>query len=75
MSVSLIEVLERAGYDVKNNIDDARWLLGQQDEFEALCEEAESFDDDYTEYCYYEDEMREQDKLPLTFELWRKERE
>lgn len=75
MSVSLLEVLENAGFDIKNNIDDARWLLGQRDDFDALCEEAENFDDAYTEYSYYEDEMREQDKLPLTFEGWRKERE
>ena len=36
MSVSLLEVLENAGYDVKNNLNDAKWLLGQRDEFEAL---------------------------------------
>lgn len=75
MSVSLLEVLENAGYDIKNNIDDARWLLAQRDEFETLCEEAEDFDDDYADYCYYEDEMREQDKTPLTFEGWRAEKE
>lgn len=73
MSVSLLEVLENAGYDIKNNIDDARWLLEQKEDFEVLCEEAENFDDAYTEYCYYEDEMREQDKFPLTFDEWRKE--
>lgn len=75
MSVSIIDVLENAGFDVTHNIDDARWLLSQESEFEKLLGEAEEFDYDYTEYCYYEDEMREQDKLPLTFEEWRKGRE
>jgi hypothetical protein len=50
MSVSLQEVLENAGYDVKNNLDDAKWLLGQKDEFEALCEDAEHLDEIYEEY-------------------------
>lgn len=50
MSVSLSEVLENAGYDVKNNLDDAKWLLGQRDEFEALCEDAEHLDEIYEEY-------------------------
>lgn len=72
MSVSLKELLERAGYDIENNVDDARWFLGQQEEMEELLEVANDLDDDYTEYSYYEDEMREQDKLPLTFEEWRK---
>ena len=43
MSVSLQEVLESAGYDVKNNYEDALWLLGQRNEFDELCEEAEGF--------------------------------
>lgn len=72
MSVSLKEVLERAGYDIENNVDDARWFLGQQEDMEELLEVANDLDDEYTEYGYYEDEMREQDKLPLTFEEWRK---
>ena len=50
MSVSILEVLENAGYDVKNNLDDAKWLLGQKDEFEALCEDAEHLDEIYEEY-------------------------
>ena len=71
MSVSLKELLERAGYDIENNVDDARWFLGQQEEMEELLEVANDLDDEYTEYGYYEDEMREQDKLPLTFEEWK----
>lgn len=42
MSVSLLEVLEGAGYDILHNREDAEWLLGQEDEFEELCDEAEA---------------------------------
>lgn len=41
MSVSLSEVLEDAGYDIKNNVEDAIWLLSQRDEFEELYEIAD----------------------------------
>lgn len=41
MSVSLLEVIESAGYDIKT-IDDARWLLSKQSEFEELIEQAET---------------------------------
>ena len=34
MSVSLLEVLENAGYDIKNNLNDANWLLSQKDDFD-----------------------------------------
>lgn len=75
MSVSILEVLENAGYDIRNNIDDARWLLGQRDEFETLCEEAGKFDDLYSDY---EDFMNAQEEWNFdtpTFEEWRKELE
>lgn len=45
MSVSLQEVLENAGYDIKNNLDDAIWLVSRQDEFEELIEECEDMID------------------------------
>lgn len=74
MSVSLLEVLENAGYDVKNNLDDAKWLLEQRDEFEALCEDAEHLDEIYEEY---EDFIETQEDLGNfnnpTFEEWKKE--
>lgn len=41
MSVSLLEVLEGAGYDVLHNREDAEWLLSQEDEFEELYDKAE----------------------------------
>lgn len=40
MSVSLLEVIEAAGYDI-NSPEDAKWLLSKQDEFEQLVEQAE----------------------------------
>ena len=40
MSVSLAEVIEAGGYDL-TTLEDARWLVGKQSEFEQLVEEAE----------------------------------
>lgn len=39
--VTLLEVLENGGYDIKNNYDDALWLLATQDEYEELIEECQ----------------------------------
>lgn len=50
MSVSLLEVLENAGYDVLNNVDDARWLMSQNDEWNELYEKAEELEDEYNDY-------------------------
>ena len=76
MSVSLQEVIENGGYDIIENIEDARWLLGRRDEFEALCEDAEHLDEIYEEY---EDFIETQEDLGNfnnpTFEEWREERE
>lgn len=76
MSVSLLEVLENAGFDIKNNIEDARWLMSQSDEWEELYEQAENLDDDYDDY---EDMISLQEELGNfdnpTFEEWRKDKE
>lgn len=40
MSVSLLEVIEHGGYDL-STVEDARWLLSKQSEFEDLIEQAE----------------------------------
>lgn len=40
MSVSLREVIEHGGYDL-TTVEDARWLVAKQSEFEQLVEEAE----------------------------------
>lgn len=41
MSVSLLEVVESGGYDI-TTVDDARWLVSKQAEFNQLVEEAEA---------------------------------
>lgn len=40
MSVTIKEVIESGGYDL-TSLEDARWLLGQQTQFNELVEEAE----------------------------------
>lgn len=40
MSVSLLEVIEAGGYNLET-VEDARWLLSKQNEFEELIEAAE----------------------------------
>jgi len=41
MSVSLLEVIESGGYDI-TTVEDARWLVSKQSEFEQLIGEAEA---------------------------------
>ena len=41
MSVSILEVIEHGGWDVQNNVDDARWLVSQVNQFEELVTQAE----------------------------------
>ena len=42
MSVSLLEVIEAGGYNLRT-VEDAQWLLSKQQEFEELVEGAEDF--------------------------------
>ena len=73
MGVSLLEVLENAGYDIKYDPADASWLLAQKDEFEELCEKAEEtrdlYDNEYSDY------LLDLDLEPCTFYEWRKRKE
>ena len=76
MSVSLSEVLRGAGYDVENNVDDARWLLAQQDEFLELSSKAEALDDEYADYEDCVEQMEEDGVVGVpTFDEWRQEAE
>lgn len=76
MSVSLLEVLENAGYDIKNNVEDARWLLGKESEFNDLVEIAGELEDDWTEYSDFVDTQEELGNfINPTFEEWREEKE
>lgn len=73
MSVSILEVLESAGYDIKNNVDDARWLLGQRDEFDELCEQAEELEDRYNDYLDCKDTAEEDGDYNFpSFSEWQK---
>lgn len=72
MSISILEVLENAGFDVKNNVDDAKWLLSKKNEFEELCEKAEELEDLYDEYIDY---TLEYDLQPYSFKEWLEKRE
>ena len=56
MSVSLNEVLTAAGYDIKNNPEDAKWLLSQKDDWDDLIYDAEQCVDDYEALMDEEDE-------------------
>ena len=73
MSVSLYGVLTDAGYDIKNNPNDAQWMLAQRDEFEELLEIAEQTVDDYDGYADYLDGLGDDDQAELSFEDWREE--
>lgn len=70
MSVSLDEIIRHGGYDIKNDVNDARWLLAQRDEFEELLEIAEQTVDDYDEYEEYLDETPTEEE-PMDFETWK----
>lgn len=48
MAVSLLEVIEAAGYDLTIR-EDAIWLLSKRSEFEYLVEQAEELVDNYEE--------------------------
>lgn len=54
MSVSLGDVIESAGYDIVNNINDINWFLAQRDEFDELIEYAEERKDMLEEDEEYE---------------------
>lgn len=41
MGVSIREVIEAGGYDI-TTLEDARWLVSKQSEFEGLVEQAEA---------------------------------
>ena len=57
MSVSLLEVIEAAGYDLTTE-DDARWLLSKQNEFEELIDKAQDLVDKIDEEELAESERK-----------------
>lgn len=71
MSVSLTEVINSAGYDPVNDIDDAKWFFAQFNDYDELASRAQELIDDYEEYqewCEREEELGNQ---IISFEEWR----
>lgn len=56
MSVSLLEVIEAAGYDL-NTLEDSEWLVSKRREFEELLDKADFMID------------QEQEKIDLALEV------
>lgn len=76
MSVSLSEVLTAAGYDIKNNIEDARWFLSRVSEFEELQESAEDLVDAHDDYESYVEEQEDNGNFNYDdFGVWRAKNE
>ncbi len=48
MSTTLLEVIEGAGYDIRSNVDDAKWLLEQ--DLDRLYEMAGELVEEYEEW-------------------------
>ena len=68
MSVSLTEVINSAGYDPANNIEDAEWFFAQYNDYDELASKAQELLDTYDDYKDYCDER---DGLPtVSFEEW-----
>ena len=75
MSVWLQEVIENGGYNIIENVEDARWLLSQRDEFESLCKKAEECVEDYEEYVDFIETQEELGNTDLpSWEEWRREK-
>lgn len=75
MSVSIEGVINRAGYNPAKDIDDAKWLLCQKDEFEEMYERAEELVEKYEEYEWVMQEFEDSDEYNkiIPFEEWVKE--
>lgn len=40
MSVWISDIVKEAGFDYKDDVEDAKWLLAQESEFEWMLEDA-----------------------------------
>ncbi len=63
MSVSILEVIEAGGYDL-NTVEDANWLLAQQNQFEELVESAQAIVDKAEELEMEESEKEYKESFP-----------
>lgn len=72
MSVSLNEVLLAAGYDAKNNPEDAEWLMSQVGEFNELFSAAEMLVEEYRDYLDCKETAEEDGNYNFpSFKEWR----
>lgn len=75
MSTTILEVIEAAGYDVRNNVDDAKWLLEQDDEYYSAQEAADDLVEEYEEWEDTKETVEEYGGHDFpSFEEWRKEK-
>lgn len=73
MSVSLTDVINNAGYDPAHNVDDAKWLFAQYNDYDELMSQAQDLLDEYDDYEAYCDTNEELGvKVTVSFEEWRK---
>lgn len=63
MSVSVREVIESAGYKL-DTIEDARWLLAQEDLFDEMIDAAQELVDEYEERLDEEAEREYRMRFP-----------
>lgn len=72
MSVSLEEVIRKAGYNILEDVEDAKWLLSLADEWEELIEKAEELEEMYNDYLDCKDTAEEDGDYGFpSFEEWR----
>ena len=71
MSVSLTEVINNAGYDPANDVDDAKWFFAQFDDYDDLCTQAQELLDDYDDYTDWCESQEELGKEQMCFDEWR----
>lgn len=78
MSVSIIEVINGAGYDPAHNVDDAKWLFAQFNDYDELMSQAQDLLDEYEDWQDYyaqAEELGVAYKDIKDFEEWRNETE
>lgn len=63
MSTSILELIEGGAFDL-TKLEDAKWLIGQQKQFEALVEKAEADIEAYEEAESAEAERQYREKFP-----------
>lgn len=72
MSVSLTEVINSAGYDPAHNVEDAKWLFAQYNDYDDLASQAQELLDQYDDYLDCKETAEDDgDYNYPSFEEWR----